>query len=84
MTTTHQAQTIAAHALGVRHEDNMRGLFDDWHAYDMECLRSHLRFLRDNAMEGEAERQELRYSRNHWRLATCIGFGLAVIAAVCR
>lgn len=84
MTTTHQAETIAAHALGVKHEDTMRGLFDEWHAYDMECLRDQLRFLRENALEAETERRELRFSRNHWRLATAIAVGFAIIAVVCR
>lgn len=84
-TTTHTAESIAAHALGVRHEaPDMRGLFDDWHAYDMACLRAEIAFLRDNAMEGEAERRALRFSRNHWKLACALAVGLAIIATVCR
>lgn len=85
MITTHTADAIAAHALGVKHEaPALRGLFDDWHAYDLACLRRDIAFLRDNAMEGEAERRELRFSRNHWRLAAAILCGLLIIAAVYR
>lgn len=71
------------HALEPTPNDSWKTLYE-WAKYDLHCAKLDNAQLRGLAVEDQQARYDLWYSRNHWRLAAVLGFGLAVFSLVLR
>lgn len=77
------AELERIHSLTAKPETSTETLLR-WSEDDLTCSRMEVAALRKLAVERDAWRQELWFSRNNWRLATMFAGAMFVLALVMR
>ena len=72
------------HALEPRPPETSTETLLRWSQDDLFSVRRENLFLRSNIKEEATDKKEIWFSRNHWRLAAAIGWGIAIIALVLK